>query len=321
MPSSIARMPIPVEMMDHILPDVAIKEEELELGEPPAADFIPVEIAEALSIEDDLISASDPPDGITQPGKKRSRGKGRNFAGPTTYHCKDCGYTTQNCFNFKRHQKNQKHSAYSRIVTRHPILPLHMIKHMIKPFTKPKVPKPPKLPAVKQKPRKPEKKTSRKQGGRQRKPFRTLYRCDDCGYQNYISFNFRRHQKAWNHTKVTTFPEQLTSTEQNMLTNMLKCRDCGDGFPSNALLKAHRRSECQNLANNLDSDYVYSDEALAICRSFGTKRRQIKREMAEQMVKVKTEPKEDEAPSAQLAVGDQLEDGRSHLNEKGASGV
>ncbi|XP_065094044.1 uncharacterized protein LOC135714587 [Ochlerotatus camptorhynchus] len=301
MPSSIALVPIPVEMTDHILPDVAIKEE-LELGEPLAADIIPVVFTEALSLEENLNSTSDRTDGITQPGKKRGKAT-RSFAGPTTYVCKDCGYTTQHCFNFKRHQQNQKHSAYSKIVTKRP---LHMIKHLIKPFIKPKVTKPP---AVKQKPKKPEKKTTRK-GGRQRNPIRTLYRCDDCGYQNYITFNFRRHQKNWNHTKVSTFHEPITSTQESML----KCRDCGDEFPSNAILKAHRRSECQTLASNLDSDYVYSDEALAICRSLGTKRRQVKRDMTEQMVKVKTEPRDNEPPSAQVADGEELEDRRNQLD-------
>lgn len=220
---------MPLVTNESILPDVGIKEEEIHLEDPQIGTTIPVMFEEALE------PIENPPEVDVIPRKKRGWG-------PTTFACKDCGYISQNCFNFKRHQKTQKHFAFSRLITRRPV---NVVKHVLKQYIEPSLTK---APAKIPKQRKNDKNKAPR-AARTRKPYkstRTLYRCDDCGYQNYNSFNFRRHQATWKHTKTSTFQDsRLSST----VWSMLECRDCGIEFLSNNELKAHRRQSCLSRIN------------------------------------------------------------------------
>lgn len=265
---------------ESILPDVAIKEEALELEEPLVDNILPSLLGESL------LPIEDPPEGIVIPQRKP---KGR---GPTTYACKDCGYITQNCFNFKRHQQNQRHFSFCKLSTNRP---LNVVKQILQQYISPAVKydppkqrkrrmkkpaKPERVPRVPRKPRMP--------GARRSN---TLFRCDDCGYQNNLRFNFQRHQKNWNHTRTSTFQNApMNSTTEK---SMLECRDCGIEFSSNVKLKAHRRESCPKKIEP-PNPYANIDEVLALCRNMagGTVRKRRKRKV--ETTEVKAEPLDNE---------------------------
>lgn len=158
---------------ESILPDVAIKEEVLQLEAPFVEATLPAFLVDSLL----------PVEHSNKRVVKSRKGRHKSSTA-SIYTCKDCGYMSQAWFNFKRHQRTKNHTEFSKTISKRP---LHVVKQILQ-YIEPPAPNP----------------STR----RRRKP-RTLYTCEDCGYKNHIKFNFVRHQNTMNHTRTSTVREHM----------------------------------------------------------------------------------------------------------------
>ncbi|XP_055641554.1 zinc finger protein 260-like isoform X2 [Toxorhynchites rutilus septentrionalis] len=120
------------------------------------------------------------------------------------YICKECDYTSLVHYNFRRHQKIQKHSAFDEVLTEKSAKNKQELK-------------------------------KEKSGGRQ-----NIYKCVDCKFQTHCHLNFKRHQKVWKHSNVTT----LDSVISEASPKKFDCPHCGQTRASYYSLKSHMKKTC-----------------------------------------------------------------------------